>query len=77
MLWPDELEAALIDIMRRYIEGGKLADNVFKKIDYAAIAVELQPAYISLGVGPATNIISGMQIKGHIDWVSVSSPDFT
>jgi hypothetical protein len=31
MLWPDELETALIEIIRRYIKGGKLADNVFKK----------------------------------------------
>ena len=77
MLWPDELETALIDIIRRYIEGGKLADNVFKKSDHTAIALELQPLYVSLGVGPATNVISGIQIKGHIDWVSVSSPDST
>ena len=59
MLWPDELKTALIDILRRYIKGGKLADNVFKKPDYTAIVVELQPIYVSLRVGPSTNIIAG------------------
>jgi hypothetical protein len=58
--WTDELETALIDIMRRYINGGKLADNVFKKQDYIAIVIELQPIYISLGIGSATNVISGI-----------------
>ena len=75
MSWSDELESALIDIIRRYINGGKLADNVFKKQDHTAIAIELQPLYVSLGIGPATNVISGVQIKGHIDWVSVPFPD--
>jgi hypothetical protein len=41
MIWPDELETTLIEIMRRYIEGGKLADNVFKKVDFASMAIEL------------------------------------
>jgi hypothetical protein len=41
MSWSDELETALIDIIRRYINGGKLADNVFKKQDHTAIAMEL------------------------------------
>jgi hypothetical protein len=69
MIWPDELETALIEIMRRYIEGGKLADNVFKKTDFVSMAVELQPVYVSLNIGPATNIIAGSQIKGKIEWV--------
>jgi hypothetical protein len=58
MLWPDKLKTALINILRRYIKGGKLAENVFKKPDYIAIAVELQPIYVSLRVGPSTNIIT-------------------
>jgi hypothetical protein len=41
MSWSDELETALIDIIRRYINGGKLVDNVFKKQDYAVIVIEL------------------------------------
>jgi hypothetical protein len=41
IIWPDELETTLIKIMRRYIEGGKLADNVFKKLDFALMAIEL------------------------------------
>jgi hypothetical protein len=53
--------------MRRYIEGRKLADNVFKKVDFAFIVVELQPAYVSLNIGPATNIIAGSQIKAKIN----------
>jgi hypothetical protein len=69
IIWSDELETALIDIMRRYSKRGKLADNVFKKIDFVSIAVELQPVYISLNIGPATNIITGSQIKGKIKWV--------
>jgi hypothetical protein len=27
--------------MRRYIEGGKLADNVFKKLDFVLMVIEL------------------------------------
>jgi hypothetical protein len=73
--WTDELETALINIIRYYINGGKLADNIFKKQDHAAIVIELQPIYVSLGIGPATNVISGIQIKGHINWVSVPFPD--
>jgi hypothetical protein len=53
--------------MRRYINGGKLTDNVFKKQDYTVIAIELQPLYVSLGIGPTTNVISGVQIKGYIN----------
>jgi hypothetical protein len=75
MSWSDELETALIDIMRYYINRGKLADNIFKKQDHAAIAIELQPIYVSLGIGPATNIISGIQIKGYIDWINMPFPD--
>jgi hypothetical protein len=41
MIWPDELETTLINIIRYYIKGGKLADKVFKKIDFVSIAVEL------------------------------------
>jgi len=41
IIWPDELETVLINIMQYYIEGEKLADNVFKKIDFVSIAVEL------------------------------------
>jgi hypothetical protein len=41
MSWSDELESALIDIMRHYINGGKLVDNVFKKQDHTAIVIEL------------------------------------
>ena len=41
MIWPDELETTLIKIMWRYIEGRKLADNVFKKLDFALIVIEL------------------------------------
>jgi hypothetical protein len=41
MEWPEELEIVLIEIMRRYIEGGKLADNMFKAQDYIAIAVKI------------------------------------
>jgi hypothetical protein len=41
IIWPDELETTLINIMRRYIERGKLVDNVFKKIDFVSMAVEL------------------------------------
>jgi hypothetical protein len=73
MEWLEELEVVLIEIMRRYIEGGKLADNMFKAQDYTAIAVEIQSLYVSLNVGPACNIISGVQIKGHIEWVSMYS----
>jgi hypothetical protein len=58
MLWLDKLKTALINILRRYIKGGKLADNVFKKPDYTAIVVELQPIYVSLRVSPSTNIIA-------------------
>jgi hypothetical protein len=76
MSWSDKLETALIDIMRRYIDRGKLADNVFKKQDYTAIVIELQPIYVSLGIGPATNVVSGVQIKGYINWVSVPFPDY-
>jgi hypothetical protein len=39
------------------IKGGKLADNVFKKEGCIPIAIELQPAYISLNVSPACNLI--------------------
>jgi hypothetical protein len=46
--------------MRYYIKRGKLADNVFKKTDFISIVVELQPVYISLNIGPATNIIAGL-----------------
>jgi len=60
MEWPDELEVILIEIMRRYIEGEKLADNTFKAQDYIAIAVEIQSSYVSFKVGPACNIISGV-----------------
>jgi hypothetical protein len=73
MLWTDELEVVLIEIMRRYIEGGRLADNMFKAQDYTAIAIEIQSSYISLNVGPACNRVSGVQIKGHIEWVSTCS----
>jgi hypothetical protein len=66
MPWPDELKTALINIVRCHIKGGKLADNVFKKPDYTAKAVELQPIYVSLRVGPSTNIIAGTQIKGKV-----------
>ena len=59
MIWPDELETTLINIIRRYIEGGKLVDNVFKKIDFVSIVVELQPVYVSLNISPTTNIITG------------------
>jgi len=45
--------------MRRYIEGGKLADNVFKKLDFALIVIELQSTYVSLNISPTTNIIAG------------------
>jgi hypothetical protein len=64
MEWPDELEVVLIEIMRRYIEGGRLADNTFKAQDHSTIALEIQSSYVSLNVGPACNIISGVQIKG-------------
>jgi hypothetical protein len=30
ILWTDKLEVVLIEIMRRYIEGRRLADNIFK-----------------------------------------------
>jgi hypothetical protein len=30
MLWTDELEVVLIEIMRRYIEEGRFTDNMFK-----------------------------------------------
>jgi hypothetical protein len=73
IIWSDLLETALIEIIRRYIKGGKLADNIFKKVDFASIAVELQPAYVSLNISPATNIIAGSQIKAKIDWVSTPS----
>jgi hypothetical protein len=64
MSWPEELESALIEIMRSYIKSGKLADNVFKKTDHTAIALELQPTCSSLDLGPDTNIILGKQIIG-------------
>ena len=73
MEWPEELEVVLIEIMRCYIEGGKLADNIFKAQDYTAITVEIQSLYISLNISPACNIVSGVQIKGHIEWVSIYS----
>jgi hypothetical protein len=41
MSWSDELETALINIIRCYINRGKLADNVFKKQDYMVIVIEL------------------------------------
>jgi hypothetical protein len=41
MLWTDELEVVLIEIMRRYIEGGRLADNMFKAQDYIMIVIKI------------------------------------
>jgi len=41
MLWTDELEVVLIEIIRRYIEGGRLTDNIFKAQDYIAIAIKI------------------------------------
>jgi hypothetical protein len=58
MEWLDELEVVLIEILRRYIEGGKLANNTFKVQDYVAIAIEIQSSYVSLNVSLASNIIS-------------------
>ena len=39
--WPEELEIILIEIIRRYIEGEKLADNIFKAQDYIAITIKI------------------------------------
>jgi hypothetical protein len=41
ILWPNELEAAFINIIQYYIKERKLANNIFKKINYTAIIVEL------------------------------------
>ena len=60
MIWPDELETTLIKIMWRYIEGRKLVDNVFKKLDFALMVIELQSIYVSLNISPTTNIITGL-----------------
>jgi hypothetical protein len=41
MDWTNKLEVILIKIMRRYIKGRKLADNVFRKEDHVAIAIKM------------------------------------
>ena len=39
--WPDKLKVILINIMRYYIKGEKLADNTFKVQDHIIIIIEL------------------------------------
>ena len=71
--WPDELEVILIDIIQYYIEDRKLTDNTFKAQDHTTITIKLQSSYISLNIGPARNIISRVQINGHIELVYIYS----
>ena len=73
MEWLEELKVILIEIIRCYIKGGKLTDNMFKVQDYITIVIEIQSLYISLNISLAYNIISRVQIKGYIKWVCIYS----
>jgi len=49
--------------MQYYIKGGKLADNVFKRVDFILIVVELQPVYVFLNIGSTTVVGIGWMLS--------------